>query len=240
MKSNCIYSALMSKVLITANLIIFSITSFGQIGVTSATTDQDAQQRIDAWKRRGGSVGSSMWGVGFSYMEYKDDQFTLIGNGFNGSFGFGGVSLNLPVSSSGNLGSWTATKYELGLEYSYFETTATFDGLLEETTSSYQQLTIPFNLGLGVGLGTGSGLNWKGVALYANWSPSYQITMPEEGEGSETFNASGFTFDIEFTKLEAALDKLVKKPQTRLSVFVLPPADDLPLFVSISIRQVVY
>ncbi len=229
------------KSLVAVLALVFSVSAFGQVGITSTTTDAASQEKIDAWKLRGGFFGSSMWGLGMSYMELSDDAFTLTGTGFNGALGFGGVSLNLPVDGQGNLSSWFATKYEISAEFSYFETEVTFDDFsISPVSSTQQQLNIPINLGIGMGIGKGTGMNWKGVVLYANWSPSYQMIFPEEGDQTEVFNASGFSFDVDFTKLEAAVGKLVKKPQTRLSLFFLPQTDDTPLFFSISIRRVVY
>ncbi len=229
------------KVTLITLAFFFSFSVFSQVGISSSSADAASQEKIDAWKQRGGSVGSSMWGVGVSYMEMSDEFFTMIGTGFNGAFGFGGVSLSLPVDNQGNFNNWFATKYEIGAEFSYFETeVSSTDGSFSSITSTQQQLNIPFNLGVGMGVGKGTGMQWKGVVLYANWSPSYQMIFPEEGEQSEVFNASGFSFDIEFTTLEAAVGKLVKKPQTRLSFFFLPQTDDTPLFFSFSIRRVVY
>lgn len=218
----------------------------GGLAIESNTTDLRSEQVVDAWKRRGGQITSNSYGAGLSYLYLEEDIdggfYYIEGVGFNVNLGYEQLGLTPPTVRNGRLSNWSGFKYGIGADFSLFTVTSEFDvsGFTSYTESSQYQLNIPINLGYSFGIGGGEGLRWRGVVVAVNYAPSYQMVIPEEGESTGQFNATGFSLDLDFATLNSALDRQLKEPQNRLSFFILPPVEDLPLFISLNYKRVFY
>ncbi|QKG80874.1 hypothetical protein [Tenuifilum thalassicum] len=210
------------------------------------------------WLARGGKVKNEsvlLTGTYFG-MDLKDFNTRVDGYGGGVSTSTNWINLKIPEYKTG-ISTWNSFTYGWGIDMILYQYKFDLDlGDGGSTNMSMLNLSYPIAANLGWTVGLGKFLNegnWKGVALTFKYRPSITLNvvsttttlnLPPPLNTSETtynsdtnasINFGGFGFDFEFSNFTATMDKLAPKPKTKLSFFVLPPVDDTPLFISISI-----
>jgi hypothetical protein len=222
------------------------------VGV-SQTLESDRIRQ--AWLARGGNIGALEVGGGGSFLfKRTSDPFVgtteMVGIGLSLSTRFSRLVFSPPQWERDDR-SWGAFKFGVGTDFAFFDTSITTDGAsFTHTSAMMQSFSLVGTLGFTRAFGRfSSQTRWSGVALGLEWAPSYTMTkttFEDAGAGlgaeseSSSFNATGFAFSIESGSLEALTAKLAKKAHLKFRVFVLPPIDDLPLFVNASVGAVLY
>jgi hypothetical protein len=225
-------------------------------GLVFNTRLDAAEAKRQDWKKRGGSLATfdvhlNATGILFPQKEFPAGSPCIDSSGqirtktesspYQNGGGGGGIGgrlgyMFLALPSDGR-GPWAAFKLGTGVDVGFMAMQMAMNPGCPGTgvdfmTSAFTTVQVPFQAGLHVGLGGGSGDHWKGVVLGFNYSPSYSYAVMTSGDassGSGSFNAAGFELNIDFTSLEATLDKLTQEAHFRITAFVLPPITaDLP------------
>jgi hypothetical protein len=224
------------------------------LGVGIEQTHESDRIR-QAWLARGGNIGALEVGGGGSFLfKRTSDPFVgtteMVGIGLSLSTRFSRLVFSPPQWERGDR-SWGAFKFGVGTDFAFFDTSISTDGaVFTHTSATMQSFSLVGTLGFTRAFGSfSSQTRWSGVALGLEWAPSYTMTkttFEDAGAGlgaeseSSSFNATGFAFSIESGSLEALTATLAKKAHLKFRVFVLPPIDDLPLFVNASVGAVLY
>lgn len=82
--------------------------------------------------------------------------------------------------------------------------------------------------------------SWKGVAIELNYKPVYSTYIPDEGEAQSNFNFSGFSIDFNGSNFTSTKNKIAPKAQVKFSIFILPPVNNMPFFMSINLGALWY
>jgi hypothetical protein len=225
------------------------------VGV-SQTLESDRIRQ--AWLARGGNIGAVEVGGGASFL-FKRTSDPLLGTtemlgvGASLSSRFSRLVFSPPQWERDDR-SWGAFKFGVGTDFAYFDMsttiTATDGSIFSHTSGTMQSFSLVGTVGFTRAFGRfSSQRRWSGVALGLEWAPSYTMTkttFEDAGAGfaaeseSSSFNATGFAFSVESGSLEALTATLARKAHLKFRVFVLPPVNDLPLFVNASVGAVLY
>ena len=109
-------------------------------------------------------------------------------------------------------------------------------------TDTSMAITIPADLGIDFGLG---GFNdqgrWRGVVLGLSYVPSYNYFKSGGGDWAGSLNYVGFGLNLDFTSLEAALERQASEAHFRIVLFLLPAIQDgWPWIFTLSLGAVWY
>ncbi len=236
--------------------------------MVSVTQDLESDRLRQDWAASGGTLPGFEANVGMTMM-YKD--LSTMPGGVAGSymsgvgFNFGGrvVLYNLTppkyetrdrnwiawkIGGGIDLGMLASTSYIPATTYSYTvggrtysSTSGPFDNSASMTT-----MTLVGSIGFMYAFGGFDSPNeWSGLAVGADWAPSYQSTSMTDSTTNQTtsssaFNAMGFALNIESGSMQSIAAKMGKKARFKASVFFLPPTGDLPLLVTGSVGAVWY
>lgn len=237
-------------------------TGKGNLGIGIQTERIGKSEAIrQEWLARGGKIMYTSIMLTGTYFSLDVENYGTM-NGYGGGISatMNWINLKLPEYKSGmatwnshNIG-WGYDALLYGFNYGYTQNVISMD-FTATTMTILLNLNLGWTLGLGKFVGEG---NWKGVAFTLKYKPSLNLnytsmiietksTSPyipnsttTDSDGNVQFNAGGFGFDLDFSGYSATMNKLVPKPKTKLSFFVLPPVGDSPLFVSISLGMSFY
>lgn len=171
-----------------------------------------------------------------------------IGGGGGAGFRVAYMGLSLPDVAKG--GGWSALRIAAGADFSYAYIgfpvqsveTRFFPGPPPATAISYGYdyegtslllLNVPVQLGGMIGLGDFDGLEWRGVALSASWSPSLTYAKAGEGDGSTDFNYLGFELGLDILGKDGPMEAQAPRAHGKVFGFLLPPIGDLPLVATL-------
>lgn len=179
----------------------------------------------------------------------NDQRGTTEERGLGGGGGVGAriayMSLNLPDPSAAS--GWTALRAAVGADFSYayigFPVQEVDSGSTGLSTyvaygtkyegTSLLLVNVPFQIGGMIGLGNFDGLEWRGVALSASWSPSLTYAKPGEGDGSTDFNYLGFEIGLDILGKDGPMEAAAPHAHGKVFGFLLPPVGDLPLVATL-------
>lgn len=211
----------------------------------------DSEAIRKQWLEKGGTLKGKSFTGGLSYLFQETDDFYLEGYGINAAFNENIINLKVPQYTQGPA-PWSSFHWGYGIAGSYTNTlveieTIDVDGLgniyytTMEVESSFANLMVNLNAGFTFGLGRFlSQTQWKGAVLELNYKPTLNMWIPEEGESTTSFNFSGFSIDFNSSDFNATMNKIAPKANFKFSLFLLPPVDDLPFFISISLGAIWY
>jgi hypothetical protein len=105
--------------------------------------------------------------------------------------------------------------------------------------SSATTVMLPLQIGLQLGMGSYWGASrWSGVMLGIDYRPAYFYTKPSDPkDGFGGFNYLGFQLTLDVGSLEAARST---EANFRMSLALLPPVNDMPLFVTLGLGAAWY
>ena len=194
------------------------------------TLDSDSKRR--KWLTRGGAIFNGALNANLT-------GFYLSKGGISVSGGGGGLGLRLgllflsapdPDKGSGFFG------FRLGSGIDASAMAVTASGPFSSTQAS-GAISIPFYAGFQFGGGSfNSAGEWSGFTVGISWTPSYYIPIDSNGPQDGSFNTAGVTLELS----PATLNSLAPEAHFRLSIFVLPPINDLPLLVNLGFGAVWY
>lgn len=230
------------------------------VGFKAEKVDQSEALRQE-WLTRGGKIMySSVMLTGTYFRLDLDDAGEMDGYGGGVSGAMNWINLKIPEYKTG-LSTWNTHNIGIGYDMLVYGFKYSYEASMMTVDVSTVTMSILLNLNLGWTLGLGKFVdegNWKGVALTLKYKPSINLNYSSmliemdssspyvsdytatDSDGDAKFNAGGFGFDLDFSGYSATMDKLVPKPKTKLSFFVLPPIGDNPLFVSVSLGMSIY
>lgn len=206
-------------------------------GVTVRTT-LDSDKVRQNWLKRGGVIFSGAANFNASVLYYDKNGIKMTGAGGGGGVRLGLMALSAPDLAAGK-GSFLALRIGGGLDVAAMGTTTTFTvlGRTQTNSSGYGTMTIPGYVGVQFGGGSFDAEGkWHGFTVSAEWTPSLVIPYIDQKWQEGTFNATGFALALS----PATLDSLAVEAHFRLTLFLLPPVGDLPLFLSVGIGAVWY
>lgn len=211
----------------------------------------DSEAIRKQWLEKGGTLKGTSFTGGVSYLFQETDDFYLEGYGVNAAYNQNVINLKVPQYTKGPA-PWSSFHWGYGIAGSYTNTlveieTIDVDGFgniyytTMEVESSFANLMVNLNAGFTFGLGRFlSQTQWKGAVVELNYKPTLNMWIPEEGESTTSFNFSGFSIDFNSSDFNSTMNKIAPKANFKFSLFFLPPVDDLPFFVSISLGAVWY
>lgn len=225
-----------------------------------ADVKNQSQNIREEWMKRGGKI--SYVSIMLSGIYFNMDMGSLGKmNGFGGGYSLyvNKLDLKIPEFKAGQ-SNWNCLNWGYGIDfvgYGFSNTSSMvgFGNMNTKITIINAMFTgnIGWTFGLGKFINEG---NWKGIALTFKYRPSFNLTMTgtstsikpknslfPDGSSSEVsgkFNAGGFGFDIDFSNYSATMDKLVPKPKSKISFFLLPPIGGNPLMISVSYGLVIF
>ena len=228
----------------------------------SVTQDLESDKVRQDWAASGGTLPGFEANVGMM-LTYKD-MSNLIGPGAymsGAGFNFGGrvVLYNLtPPKYETRDRNWIAWKIGGGADLGMLATTIympatsysvmgrTYTNPASTTTATMSSFTLVGTIGFMYAFGSfDSPTDWSGLAVGADWAPSYQSTSMTDSTTNQTtssssFNPLGFSINFESGSMKSIAAKMGKKARLKVSVFFLPPTGDLPFMMSGSVGAVWY
>lgn len=206
----------------------------------------------EEWLRLGGKVKYLSVGALVSYYSMDMDEYGTM-NGFGGgiSAAINQINLVIPEYTTGK-SKWNSLNYGMGLDLQIYSSSLSMQmgGIKSDMKISNVDFRIMGNIGWTWGFGRfRDKTTWKGVAITAKYRPSLNLTLSNteikmdvmgdvqkitDSNGSSKFNFGGFGFDFDFNSFSAKMEKIAPKPSSKVSVFLLPPIGENPLFVSLS------
>jgi hypothetical protein len=203
----------------------------------------DSEAIRKQWLESGGSIKGTSYIVGGSVLYKELGDFELSGYGLSAAYNQNFINLRIPEYGPGRK-SWSSFHWGYGFSASYFYTIVENiwgDYDIEPMESTFGTININLNLGLHYGTGVFiDRTSWKGAVIELNYKPSLIYAFPEEGDATYDFNFTGFSFDINSSDFKSTMNKVAPKANFKFSLFVLPPVNDLPFFLSISLGAVWY
>ncbi len=196
------------------------------------------------WLAKGGKLKGTSFLVGLSGMGQNTEMYDMAGVGFNLSFSQNFLNLQIPEHKEGPT-SWNTYHLGYGLSGAYGIQTINFPLAYNDYTDDIQITNLQFNINLNAGVTFGLGrfidkTNWRGLAIELNYKPTLAIMIPDEGDFSTDFNFTGFSIDFNKCNFTSTMNRIAPKAKFKLSIFVLPPINDLPLFISIGMGAIWY
>ncbi len=201
----------------------------------------DSEAIRQQWLQKGGLLTGTSFVGGLSVLYKETDDIWITGAGLNMAFNQTIFNLKIPEYKAGPT-SWTSFHFGYGLAGSANSVEIEFPGTgFDAVTSTSYQLDVSMNAGLTIGLGRFiDRTNWRGAAIELNYKPVYSTYIPEEGEAQSNFNFSGFSIDFNGSNFTSTMNKIAPKAQVKFSIFILPPVNDMPFFVSINLGALWY
>lgn len=196
------------------------------------------------WLAKGGKLKGTSFLVGLSGMGQNTEMYDMAGVGFNLSFNQNFLNLQIPEHKEGPT-SWNTYHFGYGLSGAYGIQTIDFPLAYNDYIDDIETTNLQFNINLNAGITFGLGkfidkTNWRGLAVELNYKPTFAISIPGEGETSTDFNFAGFSIDFNKCNFTSTMNRIAPKAKFKLSIFVLPPIGDLPLFISLGLGAIWY
>jgi hypothetical protein len=218
----------------------------------TVTQDLDSDKARQDWAATGGTLPGFEANVGMTAM-YKDLSTPQMPGAYMNGFGFnfGGrvVLYNLvPPKYETRDRNWIAWKIGGGMDLGMLSTTSSVSvgGQTYTSTGSMTSFTLVGTVGFLYAFGGfDSPTEWSGLAVGADWAPSYQSTSMKDTTTNTTttsssFNSMGFAINFESGSMKSIASKMGKKARLKVSIFFLPPTGDLPFMMSGSVGAVWY
>jgi hypothetical protein len=203
----------------------------------------DSEAIRKQWLETGGSIKGTSYVGGLSVLYKELGDLELSGYGVNVAFNENFINLKVPEYGPGRK-SWNSLHWGYGVSGSYFYTVVENiwgDYDFDPIESSFGSINVNLNLGLTYGTGVFlSKSNWKGGVIELNYKPTLTMSFPEGADASTDFNFTGFSFDVNTSDFTSTMNKIAPKANFKFSLFVLPPVNDLPFFLSLSLGAVWY
>jgi len=188
------------------------------------------------WLAKGGNIIGMSYIGGLTFLSMNKPGIKM--TGFGGQFAMTGTYLKFKVPEyKPGIRTWNSGVLGYTMMDQFFGSKTTIDvSGMEPFTSSSFSVNIMLSLNGGYTFGLGkfkTETKWKGAAFELTYRPSLVMSIPESGEMDVSFNATGFGFDINFNSFTSNAAKLAPKAQSKLTLFILPPVKDMPLYVNV-------
>lgn len=191
------------------------------------------------WLEKGGTIMGMSYLGGLTYLSLNKPAFSMTGFGGQVMITASYLKFKVPENKPG-IRSWSSAVLGYTLMDQFSSSTTKLKnidpGLPIETEFSSTSMNVMLSLNGGYTIGLGKFKNetkWKGAALELTYRPSIVMTIPQEGETNVSFNATGFGFDINFNSFTSNAAKLAPKAQSKITLFILPPVKDMPLYINV-------
>jgi hypothetical protein len=219
--------------------------NFNRIGDGMALTlskEDESEQIRQEWKKKGGGIDANSFSLSYTYMNMKSGNFDYTANGIGLNYTSNFINLKIPDYKQG-MSSWSSFILGFSGSFSALMAEMNMEIMGDNQTSEITLYSGTGYLNLGYSIGWGRFLsksNWKGLIVDLTYRPSYSYTKVGDADGQGAFNPMGFGIDFNFSDFNAKLDKIAPKAKTKFGIMVLPPSDDSPLFLSLSLGWVWY
>jgi hypothetical protein len=224
----------------------------------TVTQDLESDKTRQAWASAGGVLAAFDGNIGMT-MIYKDlskqvgTGAYMNGAGLNAGLHVAVLYLDAPKYETNDT-SWFALKLGGGFDLSSINVTThiprtcvgSYCSPAQDQSATMSQQAVVGAIGLMTATGGfKSPTEWDGFAIGLEWAPSQVKTQMTDSKTKRTVTASstnsgGFAIGLESGSLQTISQKLASKARLKMRIFMLPPAGDMPLFVSVAIGAVWY
>jgi len=212
----------------------------------AVSQDLESDRIRRAWASKGGTVPSFEVSAGTQIM-YKDlsqqagEGAYMSGVGLNGGLRLALLGIDSPKYETRDT-SWFAWKLGIGLDLGSMTATINAPAVGMSDSARMTSTAVVFSLGVMKAFGSFTGPNeWSGVAIGLEWAPSSTSTTLTDSYGNSTrtssFNPTGFAVNFESGTLQSMAGS---KARFKARIFLLPPVDEMPLLLTMSLGAVWY
>ena len=226
---------------------------------------QEPATAKERWQKKSGNnvyLSLMLSGIYAKPETPKFGKMNAAGAGY--SYGVNGIKIKMPEYQVGKT-KWNSFNWGLGFDFSVtgyeFNTVLKSGGVTNTTNHSNFSLNLMPFINLGWTWSTGKYVDensWKGIAFTLKYRPTYNFsyinstitksssnptikeTKTTTDSNDKQLNFAGIGFDIDFIKLSCIGKKISPRPRGKISVVVLAPINDNPLFVSVNFGLAIF